>query len=153
MNLEGCRMLSVVEFEYADPARFDLLVRLVEALATAKLRDDYAHDAFWEGFLDERARRAFWWPTPEELADWERRWLATPVHQRWSDPSLKTPWVYGSVIEAVKDGEYRLDGVVRCGDNLAAIEFEPKAHPFGGCGWMHAVIEAFGGSVTGGTEE
>lgn len=136
-----------VSFELASGERFERLVAFVQSLAMAKAEGDFHDDTYWERFLDERARAAFWWPTPAEAEDWERRWFSTPVEQRWTDPSLKTPWVFGSLIDAVERGEFENLECHRTSTG-GAIEFEPYAWPFGGTAWMRALIEAHDGRVT-----
>ena len=34
-----------------------------------------------------------------------RRWQSTPVPQRFTDPSLKTPWTLESMIDAFRNGD------------------------------------------------
>jgi hypothetical protein len=136
-----------VFFELASDERFDRLAKFVRSLAAAKAQSDFRDDAYWEALLDEEARGTFWWPTPAQVEDWERRWFATPVGRRWTDPSLRTLWVFGSLIDAVQNGE--VEGLAcRRIDSGGVLEFEPHAWPFGGTAWMHALIEAFGGRVT-----
>lgn len=139
-----------VSFELASEERFEQLAALVRALAKAKAEDDFHDDAYWEQFLDDRARKAFWWPTSTELQEWEQRWFSTPVDRRWTDPSLKTPWMFDSLIDAAARGEID-DLTFRRNDAGGVIEFVPSAWPFGGTAWMRALIEAFGGRVTGDT--
>jgi hypothetical protein len=136
-----------VSFELASEERFERLAAFVRALAIAKVDDNFHDDAYWERFLDERARAAFWWPSPAEAEDWERRWFSTPVEQRWTDPSLKTPWVFGSLIDAAEQGEFENLECSRTGAG-GVIEFQPCAWPFGGTAWMRALIEAYDGRVT-----
>jgi hypothetical protein len=85
----------------------------------------------------------FWSPTPEELADWQKRWFSTPVPQRWTDTNLKTPWIFSSMIEAFYDGEYDLIACERISDSEGQLTFFPEAYPYGGTGCMKALIEAF----------
>jgi len=140
-------IVDTVTFEIADAERFQRLVELVGALAAAKAADDFRDHAYWESFLDDRSRAAFWWPTEAEAREWQERWFATPVEKRWSDPSLRTLWMFGSLVDAVRHGEFEQ---LRCRRTSGggAIEFVPTASPFGGTDWMRALIEAFGGEVT-----
>ncbi len=137
-------MRSFVEFEASDAAAYVRLEAVVDALASAKREDDFRDDAFWKGFFDAGALARFWWPTEAERADWLRRWQATPVSARATDPTLRTPWDFGSMIDAFRDGEYDLIGLRRVDANRARLEFEPHAYPYGGPGCMCALIEAFG---------
>ena len=135
---------SYIEFEISEPARFDRLVQVVEALRQAKLSGDFRDDQYWLGFFDEMAQSHFWWPTEEELNEWKRRWDATPVLQRSTDPSLERPWHFGSMIDAIREGEYELVRCSQVSDSVGRLEFRPRADPFGGEDALHTLIESFG---------
>lgn len=121
---------SSVNFTIADPSRFGLLQRAFNALRDAKKADTIgANDNLWRSYFDDDALSHFWYPTPEELADWTRRWQATPVEKRFTDPTLETPWDFGSMIEAFRNGEYDLLRVIRTSDNTGALQFEALAYP------------------------
>ncbi|MBI5761003.1 MAG: hypothetical protein HZA46_20965 [Planctomycetales bacterium] len=62
---------------------------------------------------------------------------------------MKTPWDFESMIDAFRNGEYNLLRVIRASENTGALQFEALACPYGGTGCMHALIECFGGIVTG----
>jgi hypothetical protein len=81
------------------------------------------------------------------LKDWERRWFSTPVPERFTDTSLETPWDFGSMIDAFRNGEYDLLGCRRLTATAGRLEFDPHAWPYGGTGCMRALIEAFGHRV------
>ena len=142
-------MALYVEFAYAEPEQRDSITRVVDALREAKRSGEFRDDSHWLAFFDDEARSTFWWPTPEELDSWQKRWFSTPPDQRLSDPALETPWDFGSMIEAFQNGDYDLLGCREVGDGLARIEFDAHAYPYGGTGCMHALIEAFGGEVRG----
>lgn len=133
-----------VEFEITNNDRYRQLVTVVDALRSSKVSDDWRDDEYWLSFFDDAARSHFWWPTPAERDDWSRRWFSTPVPQRFSDPSLVTPWDFASMIDAIRNGDYELIGCTQIGSNMARLEFEPFGHPYGGSGCMKALIESFG---------
>jgi hypothetical protein len=133
-------------FQLASEERFNRLATFVRALAQAKVEDDFHDDAYWEAMLDDGARATFWWPTAAEVQDWECRWFSTPVERRCAEPELRTPWMFGSLIDAVERGEFEQLACRRT-EGGGVLEFQPYAWPFGGTGWMHALIEAFGGRV------
>ena len=150
----GPRQFSMVEssvtFRLDDSTRFGMLQRVFDALRDAKTDDAIdADNESWRSYFDEEALSHFWDPTPEELADWTRRWQATPVETRFTDPTLKTPWDFGSMIQAFHNGEYNLLRVIRTSANTGALQFKALACPYGGTGCMRALIECFGGTVTG----
>lgn len=136
-----------VEFKIVTEERFRQLAAVFDALCRAKQSGEWHDDDYWLGFFDQEARLRFWWPTPEEREDWSRRWFSTPVPQRFTDPSLKTPWDFGSMIDAFRNGEYDLIACRRVSTETGRLEFEPHAWPFGGTGCMRALVEAFGHRV------
>ena len=142
---------SAITFRISSDERFAKLVNVFEALREAEKggNSPAPDDAYWRQFFDEGALAHFWWPTPEELADWERRWFSTPVARRWIDPSLQTPWAFDSMIEAFYNGEYELLSCERVSDSEGRLTFDPQAWPFGGTGCMKALVEAFDCEVTG----
>ncbi len=141
-------MSFYVEFYADDEDRLDKLEAIVAALAEGKETDNWQDDAYWLDFFDEAARAHFWWPTKTEMEDWSRRWFATPVEQRHADPSLKTGWTFGSMIDAFYNGEYRLFPLRRLGEGIARIEYQPFGGPYGGNECMVTLIEAFCFQVT-----
>jgi hypothetical protein len=138
---------SYLEFELPEPARFARLVTVFDRLKWAKEQDAWPEAASWLELFDEAAKATFWWPTPEEHAEHMRRWFATPVETRFTDPSLDTPWGFDSLIGAFEDGDYELLACRQVTDKLGRLEFDPYGWPFGGTGCMRALIEAFGGRV------
>jgi hypothetical protein len=127
-----------------EEARFALLLAVTEELRRDK--DAEAIDAEspkWRNFFDERALAHFWWPTDEERAEWTRRWFATPVETRFTDPALEHPWDFESLVDAFANGEYQLLGLRRVDPTRARFELDPYAFPYGGLGCVIALIEAF----------
>lgn len=141
---------SSVTFELADLTRFEMLRRVFDALRDAKNTGEIdADDESWKSYFDDEALSHFWNPTPDELADWTRRWQAAAVENRFTDPTLETPWDFESMIEAFHNGEYDLLRVIRTSGVSGELQFEAHACPYGGTGCMRALIECFGGTVTG----
>jgi len=135
-----------VEFRADDEGRFARLVAVVDALRADKQAGVLTPGPKWRAYFDERALAHFWWPTAAEAEEHARRWFATPVPERFTDPSLVTPWEFDSLIDAFANGEYELVGVRRSGEH-GRIEFCPYAFPYGGTGCMQALAEAFGFEV------
>ena len=128
-----------VEFAIASEEQFRQLEAVVNALCEAKRANLFPPEDYWLAFFDTKARSSFWFPTEAEPKDLE---------QRWHDPSLETPWDFGSMIEAFKNGEYELLGCCRISDQSARLEFNPYSSPYGGAGCMKALVAAFGHQVT-----
>jgi hypothetical protein len=136
-----------VEFEIVSEDGFGRLSAVFNALRHAKQSDRWQDDNYWLAFFDEDARSHFWWPSPEELKDWERRWFSTPVPDRFTDESLKTPWDFGSMIEAFRNGDYELVDCERITKKTGRLSFDPDGWPYGGTGCMRALVESFGHRV------
>lgn len=137
----------LVEFQIADEARFQRLASVFAALRSAKETDEWQKDDYWLTFFDSEARAHFWWPSKAEMEDWNRRWFSTPVPERFTDPTLETPWDFGSLIDAFRNGEYDLIKCERVAERVGRLCFDPHSWPFGGTGCMHALIESFGHRV------
>jgi hypothetical protein len=137
-----------VEFEIGDEGRYWLLLAAFEALREAKMTGEWRDDNYWLGFFDKVALDHFWWPTPDQRQEWQRRWLSTPVEARFTDPSLDRPWDFGAMIDAFRNGEYDLLSCREAGDGVGRLEFAPHASPYGGTGCMRALVEALGHRVT-----
>jgi hypothetical protein len=133
-----------IEFEICSHDRFLMLATTFDTLRNAKETDAWQSDEYWLNFFDDDARSSFWWPTPEEQQEWSRRWLATPPSQRASDPTLQTPWDFGSMIDAFKNGEYHLLACEQVTSSLGRLAFSPDGWPYGGTGCMKALVESFG---------
>lgn len=99
--------------------------------------------------FDERALAHFWWPSKQECQDYWQRWSATPVPQRFTDPKLKTPWDFASMVDSFLNGEYELLSCRLLTSDTGVIEFLPFSFPYGGTGCMKALIEALDLQVIG----
>jgi hypothetical protein len=138
-----------VEFELTDPARFEPLRVVFDALREAKADDTFTEDhSGWLRYFDDAARSHFWWPTPEELARYWQLWEETPPAARWDHPALQHPWDFESMIEAFRNSEYDLVACERTAETTGRLTFVEHAFPFGGTGCMRALIECFGHRVT-----
>ncbi|MFW5740566.1 MAG: hypothetical protein ACOC1F_09390 [Myxococcota bacterium] len=133
-------------FDLPEAARFAKLQRAFEAFRDAKASPapPSPDHTSWRQFFDDAALATFWWPSPSELDDWCRRWEATPVPERFTDPSLKTPWDFASMIEAILNGEYELVSCDKVTERTGRLVYYPFAFPFGGTGALKALLGAFG---------
>jgi hypothetical protein len=133
-----------IRFRISSDEQFRQLETVFAALQAAKQGNSFQAENDWLSFFDTKARSYFWFPNEEEAKDWEQRWLSTSIKQRFTAPSLKTPWDFYSMIEAFEDGDYELLACQRISDEVGCLEFEPFGFPFGGTECMKALIEAFG---------
>jgi hypothetical protein len=141
-----------IDFEIADDDRFRRLGAVFDALRAAKQSDDWQNDEYWLAFFDQEARSHFWWPTAAEMEDYNRRWFSTPVSQRSTDPSLITPWDFGSMIDAFRNGDYDLLECKRVSERVGRLTFDPNGWPYGGKDCMRALVEAFGNRISAESE-
>ena len=139
---------SYIEFAVNENARFEKLQTVFNALKLAKETDEWHDEPFWQALFDKESLATFWWPTEEEVKDWGRRWVSTPLPQRWEDPSLKHPWHFASLIDAFRNGEYDLLACQIVSPGIAQLQFLPLAYPYGGTGCMEQLITSFGHRVT-----
>lgn len=168
-----------IEFRVTEQERFHILVHAFEILKQGKLKldeilsEDDKEQASKQGeeqakdyherhervlqqlvgvlldLFDQQALAHFWWPSEQELQDYWQRWWATPVPQRFTDPTLETTWGFESMIDSFLNGEYELLFCRLLTSDTAVLEFLPFAFPYGGTGCMRALVEAFDFQVIG----
>jgi len=125
-----------IAFVVPNEERFHALHRAFQSLAEAKRSDAWHDDGYWEQQFDPQSLGYFWNPTPEEVEAAVARWRDNP----------KTPlrWLFGSMIDAFRNGDYELLSCTFEAPNRGRLEFSPNGHPSGGTGCMVALLEAFG---------
>ena len=138
-----------VEFKITSTEQFSRLQQIVEALRKAKEEDQFPDDEQWKQFFSDEEISTFWWPTEKEREDWSKRWYSKPFEERISDPTLRTPWDFGSMLDAIREGEYSIVGLVSDSFGRGRLEFVPQAYPFGGTGAFRALILAYGHGLIG----
>jgi hypothetical protein len=167
----------LVEFRVTNQERFQILAHAFEILKQEKLKylqvtfeqaaeeqenegDEQAfsnihekilHDLMETFFdlLDERALSHFWWPSKQESQNYWQRWAATPEQQRFTDPTMRIPWDFESMIDCLLNGEYELTACRLLARDMGVLEFSPFSFPYGGTGCMKAFIEAFDCPIIG----
>lgn len=137
-----------LEFEVSKHRSFDKLKAFFYAIKAEKEQGvlDSA-DAKWQCYFDEDILRKFWRPSEEEVRDYARLWTETPVEQRLTEPKLRTPWDFESMIEAFSNGEYEFMSCEKITDQAARMEYAPFAWPYGGSDAFRALIEYCGFKV------
>lgn len=127
-----------VEFSPLDAAAL-ARTREVFALMRAMKSGDVPQDEEQlTKLLGARERSYFWNPTPQELAEWNGHWAATPVAVRTSASMTFPQWDLGSMYEAIWDGEYQLVNIVQEGSRyfLAITGLtRPNGCPWPGAEW------------------
>jgi hypothetical protein len=128
-------------------------LRLVEAVrAFQKAKEGRYTDPdnpVWEKLFTEEQLRAFWWPTEAEMAQWNEFWFSTPLPRRHSVDMPSPGWTFGSMAEAILEGEYDILGVRSLGATDSVLEFIPHAYPFGGTDALRTLTRAYGFEVVG----
>ncbi len=137
-------MSEYIEFKVYDSASFKSLQNAFQKIKADKDIDSFENEETYLKFFDEQAKLYFGWYSEKEIKDWERKWFSTPVETRWNNPSLKMKWIFGSMIECFKDGEYKLLSCEMVSEKKARLNFKPLSYPYGGTGCMQALIESFG---------
>jgi hypothetical protein len=149
-----------IKFRVASQERFQALSRVFEVLRQEKLKlpqeDIQKRDIMIEKFIDdifdlfdEQSLHHFWWPSNEEVNDHVKRWQASPISQRFTDPTLKTPWDFSSMIDSLLTGEYELLSCTLLTSTLGLLTFSPYSLPYGGSDAMKALIQSFDCEIIG----
>jgi hypothetical protein len=126
---------AFVDFSVVNEAGLSRLERVIAELARQKKGDAVRAEDFWLQYFTECDRNKFWWPSENQLEFWNKFWFSTPLPQRHS-PEMPAPnWDFGSMIDAILDGEYGLVGVRKFDAETARLEIDPYAYPYGrnGC--------------------
>jgi hypothetical protein len=110
-------------------------------------RDEVAENLFV--LFDDRAIAHFWWPTMQEREEQWKRWKATPIPQRFTDPALDHLWDFSSMVDSLLTGEYELLSCRLLAANTGVLTFLPYSLPYGSSDAIKALIEAFDCEVIG----
>lgn len=143
-----------IKFRVMSPERFQDLSRIFEILKQEKPKipqedrqrrdimiDKITDDIF--DLFDEQSLRSFWWPSKQEINNHVKRWQASAIPQRFTDPTLKTPWDFSSMIDSLLTGEYELLSCKLLTSEIGVLTFSPYSLPYGGSGAMKALIQSF----------
>lgn len=143
------RQYCFIEFAIRNEPSLGRLSKVTAEFQRQKEGDAIADDAHWLPFFESSDRTMFSWLSEEDSKRWNEYWFSTPLPQRHS-PEMPSPqWDFGSMVDAILNGDYDIIGI-RCLDsNLARLEFDPHGYPYGGTGSIRALIRAFGHKITG----
>jgi hypothetical protein len=140
---------AFVEFTIRDEAAFDRLAIVTAELLRQKNGEAIRDEDHWLPYFAESDRAEFWWPTQAETELWNKFWFSTPLPDRHSPEMPTPPWDFGSMVDAIMDGEYDLMGVRKLTPEQARFEFDPHAYPYGGIGAARALVRSFGHTIIG----
>jgi len=142
------RQFAYVAFEVRDEEALNRLKLVADEFKKQKKGDAIRDDVHWLPYFNEVDKTEFWWPTEAERERWSAFWLATPLPKRHSPEMPMPPWDFGSMIDAILDGEYELIGVTLVGSGRARFEIDPCAYPYGGISAIRTLVRAFGHTIT-----
>lgn len=133
------------EFEINNNERFSRLQDVFYALKEEKSKDNIiSNDSKWIDYFEEDVLMKFWWPTSDELKEYDKLWKETPINERFTSSKLKHPWDFESMIYAFSNGEYDFVCCEPISNEKGRIEFNPWSCPYGGSGAFRALIEYHG---------
>lgn len=142
-------MSEFIEFLIASPERFTALQRVFAELKHDKDANDWRSTEELLEFFDAESRRHFYWPADDvrrrRLEDLRTR----PVIETPTERSTGLTWDFDSLIDAFVNGEYNLLSCEMTENGKGRLTFDTLAYPYGGVGCMVALVEVFGGVVTG----
>jgi hypothetical protein len=138
-----------IEFSIQSSERFSALQRVFAELKHDKEAEHWRTTNELLTCFDGESLRHFYSPPADErlqrLEDLRNR----PVIETATDRSSGLTWDFDSLIDAFMNGEYILLRCERVDSSTGRLTFDALAYPYGGVGCMVALIEAFGGVVTG----
>ena len=140
---------AFVEFAIMGEAAFNRLAAVTAELLKQKTGEGTRDEDYWLPYFDESDRAEFWWATESEMELWNKFWFSTPLPDRHSPQMPTTPWDFGSMIDAIMDGEYDLVGVRKLTPEQARFELDPHAYPYGGIDAVRVLVRSFGHTITG----
>lgn len=143
------QQLAFVEFVISDDAAFNRLATVAGQLRKQKNGDGIRDENFWLRLFTVSDLAEFWWPSEAERELWNEFWFSTPLPDRHSPEMPTPPWDFGSMIDAILDGEYELVGVRKLTQGRARFELDPHSYPYGGIDSVRTLVRAFGHSITG----
>src|SRR6185369_5008605 len=103
---------AFIEFKVLSTEQIPTLERFVERLSAAKQSGEFPSDSEWEPYFAGQPLLYFENLSPEEMQEWQADWNAAPVDQRHRDLSLWPHWDFGSFLDALKNGEFLVSGVM-----------------------------------------
>ena len=111
----------------------------------------YRSEGAWRALFDTCALSRFHhWSSPEERVSYLQRWESRPrVIEDHVHPRDSAPWDFRVLLRSLEESEIRLIACQRAQDDLARLEFEPLAYPYGGTTCLKALIAAFDLPVVG----
>lgn len=138
-----------IKFRIDDHELYTPLVETFDALKAAKIDEDFGEIETWEERLAARARPHFYWPTKAEQDEAITARATRPTSITQPEDALGQLWDFGSLLDAIANGEYTLLEITQTSERTAELRIDPDAYPYGGIGAFGALVEAHGMYVLG----
>jgi hypothetical protein len=142
-------MSESIEFSIQSPERFSALRRVFTELKHDKDADNWRTTDEMLKCFDDESLRHFYWPPDDERLQRLEDLRTRPIIITPTDQATGLTWDFDSLMDAFVNGEYDLLSCELMQNGDARLNFYALAYPYGGVGCMVALIEAFGGVVTG----
>jgi len=139
-----------IQFEVDSADRFAQFLALFDHLRADQNGEGLQSDSsVYLARLDDAARAHYWFPTEADRKQWDEQWKATPVDQRWNDPSLKRPREFDSVIRGMKSTEIQLERCAMVDERTARLEYVERSHSADAADInITLLVESYGFSIT-----
>ena len=138
-----------INFRIDRPDLYPSLVATFEALKQAKIDEEFGEVEAWEARLAAPARTGFHWPTKAEQEEWSTIRASHPTVITQPEDALGKRWDFGSLLDAIENGEYSLLEIIKTSEGTAELRIDPEAYPYGGIGVFVALVESHGMHVLG----
>jgi hypothetical protein len=138
--------MNTIKFADIPQHDTDDLVEVFNYIAESK-RGGHIDEDKLAGLLKERYKTKFWWPTEEEKTKWFKKWKSTPAALRDDDPYFKTPWDFGSWVDALQNSEINYIKIEINHAGEGNIQFEQLSFPSGGLETTEEIIKIFDGTI------
>ena len=142
-------MAEFIEFSIGSPERFAALHRVFLELKHDKDSDHWRSTDEIMGCFDDPSLQHFSVPLDDERARRLNDLESRPIAITPTELSPGQTWDLDSLIHAFMNGDYELLRCEMVDDGKAQLSFSAFGYPYGGVGCMVALIEAFGGIITG----
>jgi hypothetical protein len=141
-------MSQYIDFHFNDLVRFQRLANIFAQLKIDKDKNEFRPLEKWPELFDSASLKEFRWLTAAERMQQVHRFSVDLIKRLATQKNTPKQWDFFSMIDAFKDGEYKLIGCDQIAPGMARLEFEAFAYPYGGVGCMVALIESFGFKIT-----
>ena len=142
-------MSQFVEFSIRSTEQFTALQRVFAELKHDKDANDWRSNDELMKFFDSESLRHFFWPADDVRRQRLEDLRSRPIIETPTERSTGLTWDFDSLIDAFVNGEYNLISCEMTKNGRARFVFDAVAYPYGGVGCMVALVEVFGGVVTG----